>query len=267
MDYTSWEPYYLEIVADMNYDRSKDEKAAHLLDELVAQGVEENRIENVEESIFRLQEVLKDKKGYVFGGGPNLADELDRIRKMELFDLKPEKEYVPAADFTITVGPPEWKKKMVAVACDGNTGPVMTADISPKVVVTDLDGDIESQLEAARKGAVLVVHAHGDNMDSLRKFVPLMEGKIVPTCQCEPVGLVRNFGGFTDGDRAVYLLQAFGADSATLVGFDFSKVGDKSHLKGYDAKVKRRKLVWAEVLIEMLRGSINVIYFSKLPVF
>ena len=267
MDYASWEPYYLEIISDMGYSLSEDEEAAVLLDELILQGREEGRIEDIEETISLLQVLLKGKKGYVFGGGPNLGTELEMIRKMELFKLKPWKEYVPAADFTLTVGPPEWKKNMVPVSCDGATRAIMAADILPKVIVTDLDGEVEFQLEAVRKGAVLVVHGHGDNKESLRKWVPRMKGKVIPTCQCGPRGLVRNFGGFTDGDRAVYLMEAFEASSATLVGFDFKNVGEKTGPKHYDRKIKSRKLVWAELLIEMIRGKIHITYFNQLPVF
>jgi hypothetical protein len=58
-----------------------------------------------------------------------------------------------------------------------------------------------------------------------------------------------NFGGFTDGDRAVFLADHFKAKNIYLVGFDFE--GKDSAFKKLD-KVKLKKLDWAHVLIAML---------------
>lgn len=267
MDFTTWEAYYQEILLDLRYSRKEDEEGARLLQELISQGVGEKRIEDVEASISHLGSIMKGKKGYVFGGGPNLQSELDRIVKMELFNQEPWEEYNPAADFTLVLEPPEWKKNMVPIACDGATRAVMEGGIVPMVIVTDLDGEVEFQLDAARKGAILVVHAHGDNKEALKKWLPLMEGKVIPTCQCGPRGDVKNFGGFTDGDRAVFLAEALGARTAVLVGFDFNTVGEKPGNASFNKAVKGRKLVWASLLIELIKEKINVIYFNKLPVF
>ncbi|MEZ5336103.1 MAG: hypothetical protein R2741_13165 [Methanolobus sp.] len=53
---------------------------------------------------------------------------------------------------------------------------------------------------------------------------------------------VYNFGGFSDGDRCVYLAKEFGAASITLIGFDFDDL--------YVNPVKKKKLKWARLLIE-----------------
>ncbi|MDP7264563.1 MAG: DUF115 domain-containing protein [Candidatus Thermoplasmatota archaeon] len=267
MDYISWEPYYIEIINDMGYSQAEDEEASLLLNNLFSQARKEGRIENVEDSLIHLHDVMEGKNGYVFGGGPKLGDELKRVVDMELFKVEPWKEYVPAADFTLTLEAPEWKRKMVAVSADSATRSLMESGIVPGVVVTDLDGDVEFQMEAARKGAVILVHAHGDNKIALKEWLPKMSGKIIPTAQCKPRGHVHNFGGFTDGDRAIYMAETFGAKKVTLVGFDYTKVGEKPGQTEKDRSVKSRKLVWAALLTEMIKDKFQVLYFNQLAIF
>ncbi len=92
--------------------------------------------------------------------------------------------------------------------------------IWPDIVVTDLDGDVRDQVEANEKGAIVVIHAHGDNMNALKEWVPRFRGQVFGTTQVEPRGNIHNFGGFTDGDRAVFLAAHFGVDRVLLQGFD-----------------------------------------------
>ena len=66
----------------------------------------------------------------------------------------------------------------------------------------------------------MVVHAHGDNIPLLKHWVPRFTGPLVATTQSTPLPHVHNFGGFTDGDRAVFAADELGAASITLVGFD-----------------------------------------------
>ncbi len=105
------------------------------------------------------------------------------------------------------------------------------------VLVTDMDESTEKILEAEEK-AVLVLHAHGDNMKRIEEVVPLVD-RFVGTTQTEPFDRIYNFGGFTDGDRAVLMARYFGADRINLVGFDFKRAEG----------VKRKKLQWAEFIL------------------
>ena len=59
---------------------------------------------------------------------------------------------------------------------------------------------------------------------------------------------VHNFGGFTDGDRGVFLADAMGAKSIRLVGFDFEHPNPKDR----PAETKKKKLDWAFILIESI---------------
>ncbi|MCQ8893057.1 MAG: DUF115 domain-containing protein [Methanolinea sp.] len=113
--------------------------------------------------------------------------------------------------------------------------------IRPTAIFSDLDGATDDFIGMNREGTIIVVHAHGDNIPLLRYWVPRFPGPLVGTTQARPIPHVHNFGGFTDGDRAVFAALALGAASITLAGFDF-------HDTRVD-RVKRAKLLWAERLI------------------
>ncbi|WP_256299707.1 6-hydroxymethylpterin diphosphokinase MptE-like protein [Haloarchaeobius salinus] len=113
------------------------------------------------------------------------------------------------------------------------------------VYVTDLDGEPELVGELAADGTPVAVHAHGDNVERVRSMVPdLPDEPVLPTTQAAPVGHVRNFGGFTDGDRAAFLADHAGAARLSFPGwtFDDPDVGP----------MKRRKLHWAARLLAWL---------------
>ena len=63
---------------------------------------------------------------------------------------------------------------------------------------------------------------------------------------------VHNFGGFTDGDRAVFLAVQLGAKKLILAGMDFGKVVSKYSRPEIDSEVgpagpiKELKLEYAE---------------------
>ncbi|TLZ69510.1 MAG: DUF115 domain-containing protein [Methanobacteriota archaeon] len=137
--------------------------------------------------------------------------------------------------------------KEVTVA--GNaTSVALASGKLPSVLVTDLDGNVADQLKANQEGTVAVVHAHGDNGPAVREWAPRFSGATVATTQSRPVGGLRNFGGFTDGDRAVFLADHFGARRIHLVGFDFERPNEKD----LDRRMKQRKLDWAFVLLSSL---------------
>ncbi|MDY6958106.1 MAG: 6-hydroxymethylpterin diphosphokinase MptE-like protein, partial [Halobacteriota archaeon] len=133
--------------------------------------------------------------------------------------------------------------KEVLIAADGATSLLLKEGIIPDVIVTDLDGVIGDLLYANRLGAFMVVHAHGDNIDLLKKVVPQLKD-VVGTTQSKPFGIIHNFGGFTDGDRAVFLAKSLSAGSIKLIGFDYDdpSVGE----------IKKKKLKWADRLISGL---------------
>lgn len=135
------------------------------------------------------------------------------------------------------------------IAADGATSTLVAMDIRPDIIVTDLDGAVEDQTRFNAEGVVVFVHAHGDNKEAIRRYVPQFTGMIVCTCQCPPVEGVLNFGGFTDGDRAACIAAAIGVRTIRLAGFDFENPSSKA---GKSSEVKARKLAWAKRILSML---------------
>ena len=115
----------------------------------------------------------------------------------------------------------------------------------PDLIVTDLDGAPEATLSLAHAGVPTVIHAHGDNRAAIDRWVPeFPTGTILPTTQAAPVDAVQNFGGFTDGDRAAFLADHFGAAELVFPGWTFDD-------PTVDA-TKAEKLQWAARLLYWL---------------
>ena len=134
------------------------------------------------------------------------------------------------------------ERDAIFMAADGATVVLLGRAVVPDIVVTDMDGPFPAILRANQMGSIVVVHAHGDNLDALNRYVPQLQ-RIIGTVQCRPPPGLYNFGGFTDGDRCVFLAQELCATSIKLVGFDFD---DESVTPR-----KKRKLEWAKRLIEL----------------
>ncbi len=122
----------------------------------------------------------------------------------------------------------------------------MEAQRTPDILVTDLDGVIRDQKECCRQGAVAVIHAHGDNNDLIQAHIDGFDCRMIITTQSRPDLAVVNFGGFTDGDRAVCMARHLGAKDIHLIGFDFRNPVIK---EGEDIDTKVKKLSWAERII------------------
>ncbi|TLZ71866.1 MAG: DUF115 domain-containing protein [Methanobacteriota archaeon] len=214
MDFETWEPYYKRILVDFGFSRARDEAAAKVLDEVLGGRRIRPRVIEAE---------VSGKAVSVAGNAPRLKVDLGRLTE-------------------------------VVVAADEATSTLAAGGRVPQVIVTDLDGAVEDQVDANRKGAIAVVHAHGDNIPAIEKWAGEFTGRTLATTQSRPFGGVYNFGGFTDGDRGVFLADAMGARSIRLVGFDFEHPNPKDQ----PAEVKRRKLDWALRLIrDLLPGRVE----------
>ncbi|MDO9549467.1 MAG: DUF115 domain-containing protein [Methanoregula sp.] len=136
----------------------------------------------------------------------------------------------------------------VVFAADAATDVLDAHGIYPDAVFTDLDGASDRLCELNKEGTIVVVHAHGDNIALLKHWVPRFEGPIVGTTQGTPLPHVHNFGGFSDGDRAVFAADELGAEQITLIGFDLD---DKDV-----EPVKRGKLFWARKLLALIGHNV-----------
>ncbi len=216
MKFEEWEPIYKLILEDMHFDRLYDERSARLLSKMLEMKARKKIPDVVEIDVLR--NAIQGKDVLVCGKAPRLKDDIKNI------DVK----------------------KYVVIAADGATSILLNAGITPGIIVTDLDGNMDDEALANEKGAIMVVHAHGDNMDALSAEVPRLK-RIIGTTQSKPLKNVYNFGGFSDGDRSVFLAREMGAKSITLIGFDFNDVNV--------TPLKKKKLMWAEKLIDMLMGE------------
>jgi uncharacterized Rossmann fold enzyme len=215
MKFEDWEPIYKLILDDMGFDRVKDERAALMLSEMLEIKAGEK---NGTVGIDVLRRAVKGRDILVCGKAPCLKDEIKTV------------------DF----------KKYVTIAADGAASILMNKGITPDIIVTDLDGNMDDEARAGEFGAIMVVHAHGDNLEALKKEVPRLK-RVIGTTQSKPLKNVYNFGGFTDGDRSVFLAKEMGARTITLIGFDFK---DENV-----TPLKKKKLVWAEKLIKIAMGG------------
>jgi uncharacterized Rossmann fold enzyme len=204
MNFAEWEPVYERILADFGFDRAADERARDRLADLT-NPFDLDRLDMTGETVV------------IAGAGPSLEADLDGIA---------------GADHTVFAA---------STAADR----LREAGVAVDCMVTDLDKNPETVREFTEDGTPVAVHAHGDNESLVRGVVPTLNMEyVLATTQAAPAGPVVNCGGFTDGDRAVFLADRCGADSLEFVGWDFD---DDSV-----SAMKRRKLVWAERLLYWL---------------
>ena len=204
VEVSEWEPIYEAILADFGFDRAADERARDVLADLT-DPFDLDRLSAVEGATVA-----------VAGAGPSLESDAAVARE---------------ADVVIAA----------SVAADR----LADCGVAVDAMVTDLDKTPETAVEFTRAGTPVAVHAHGDNVPAVREYVPQCDdAALLPTTQARPAGPVRNFGGFTDGDRAAFLADHLGADRLVFPGWDFDdpSVGAQ----------KRKKLRWAERLLAHL---------------
>jgi len=223
MEILGWKKQYSKILKEFNYDEKKDKESTNILDSILQKS-------DIDKKIIRL---VKGKTIFVVGSGPSLSSAIPILKKY---------------------------KKIVKIAADSSIKPLVENGIIPDIVVTDLDGDEKTLEKIGRTNSIFVVHAHGDNIDKLelvKKFK-----NCIGTTQTLPFKKIENFGGFTDGDRGVFLADHFQAKKVVLFGMDFGdRIGKYSQTKKSERKIKLMKLKKGESLLRWLST------FTKLELF
>jgi len=220
---SGWKKRYSEILKEFRYSEKKDTDSAIILNSILKKS-------DVNKKIINL---VKGKTVFVIGSGPSLSSAIPKLKKY---------------------------KKIVKIAADSSIKPLVENGIIPDIVVTDLDGDENTLKKIGKTNSIFVVHAHGDNTEQLelaKKFK-----NCIGTTQSTPISKIENFGGFTDGDRGVFLANHFQAKKVILFGMDFGKrIGKFSKTKKSERKIKLMKLKRGESLLEWLST------FTKLELF
>jgi uncharacterized Rossmann fold enzyme len=214
MTIKGWESKYREILKDFGYSRKKDIQSCKLLDSLLPKKTR----------IAEIKDLIEKKPVFVVGAGPSLPSSISILKK---------------------------HKKITKIVADGATKAIIENGLKPDIVVTDLDGDIKSLKKAGRTNTIMVVHAHGDNSEKIH-FVKNFKN-CIGTTQTKPLGKIHNFGGFTDGDRCVFLANHFKAKKIILLGMDFgTRIGKYSKSTVVNRTIKIKKLRRGKKLLEWL---------------
>ncbi len=224
MKWEDWRASYEHILSDFSYDPGNEQKAREAGNRASASNP---AIMKGEEALGVLRKTLA-RKCLVTGNAPSLAVDMDRLRAAG--------EVAGRA----------------IIASDSSCRTLHGLGIVPDIIVTDLDGDVETEKGMNGAGSLAVVHFHGDNIARATEFTGSLRGRAIVTTQAGPTDCTFNFGGFTDGDRAVLLCEEFGAADVILAGFDFERIAEK----GTEGDIKRRKLARAKSIVEdaSLRG-------------
>ena len=220
MEYGDWAVRYARIQREFGFPFDREERAAATLERLLPPA-------SRREPIGRLGGRLRDRDAIVVGCAPGGGP------------------------------PPLWRlppsvDRPVLVAADGATEVCLAAGLVPAVVVTDLDGPVASEVTANGRGSLVLVHAHGDNVPALERWVPEFPGELAGSWAGPPRPALIDVGGFTDGDRAAFLAEAVGARQILLWGFDFEQAEETDPGR---RSVKLAKLRWARALLGDLAAA------------
>jgi len=214
MAIVGWESKYREILKDFGYSRKKDSQSCRLLNSLLPKKT----------GIKKIRDLIENKPIFVVGAGPSLPSCISILKK---------------------------HKEITKIVADGATKAIIENNLKPCIVVTDLDGDIKSLKKAGRTNTTMIVHAHGDNAEKIHLVKDFKN--CIGTTQTKPMGRVHNFGGFTDGDRCVFLANHFKAKKIILLGMDFgTRIGRYSKSKVENRTTKIAKLRRGKKLLEWL---------------
>jgi len=209
-----WEKKYTEILREFRYSRRRDVQSARVLSSILITRF----------PLKKLEEKVKNQTVFVIGAGSSLNQSIPFLKKY---------------------------KNVTKIVADGATKALIENKIKSDIVVTDLDGDQKFLKKASNENAIMIVHAHGDNIDKL--YLASSFKYCLGTTEGKPFGNIHNFGGFTDGDRCVFLAKYFGAKKIILFGMDFgTKIGKYSKNKVINRTTKIRKLRRGKELLEWL---------------
>jgi len=224
MTIRGWKTQFKEIRKEFGYLEEDDLISAKKLDSLL-KGKNSKR---------QFQNMIQGRTVFIVGAGPSLTKSLKYIKK---------------------------SKNVTKIVADGAVRALLEKNIKPDILVTDLDGDLKSIEKIGKTRIPIVVHAHGDNYEKLEIVKKLKN--VVGSTQTSKIGKIENFGGFTDGDRCVFLAEYFNASKIVLIGMDFGqKIGKYSKHRIVDRKIKIKKLKFGKKIVEWIGTKSKADLFS-----
>lgn len=225
-----WSKWYTHIKSKLRVTFARDQEATDLLSHM---------LENKNTITFgNLQDTFSGfEHAVVVGAGPSLEKSDKIIRNLG--------------------------ESVLLISADGATSFLIENNVIPHVIVTDLDGKVQDILYTNEKGSITIIHGHGDNIEALKKYVRLFKGKIMGSTQVEPRPFVYNFGGFTDGDRGVFLAAFLNIKNILLIGMDFGNIIGKYSKPGLKSsqpasEIKCEKLKIAKELINWITSKLKL---------
>jgi hypothetical protein len=226
---SGWEKRYLSILKELNYSEKKDKESATILDSILKKT----------DTIEKVREIIQGKTVFVIGSGPSLSIAIPKLKKL---------------------------KKSIKIAADSSLKPLIDNGITPDIIVTDLDGNEDAIKKISKTKSIFVIHAHGDNIEKLQ-MVKKMKN-CIGTTQTNPFNKIQNFGGFTDGDRGVFLASHFDAKKIILFGMDFgNQIGKFSNTKRSDREIKLKKLeIGKDLLIWLSTITKSELFTTSKPI-
>ena len=130
MTIRGWKTKFNEIRKDFGYSEKEDLISAKKLNFLLKRKNSRKQIQNI----------IRGKTVFVIGAGPSLSKSLKYIKK---------------------------SKNVTKIVADGAVRALLEKNIKPDILVTDLDGDLESIKKIGKTKIPIIVHAHGDNSNKL----------------------------------------------------------------------------------------------------
>ena len=224
MTIRGWKTQFKEIRKEFGYLEKVDLISAKKLDSLLKR----------KNSKRQFQNMIRGKTVFIIGAGPSLTRSLKYIKK---------------------------SKNVTKIVADGAVRALLEKNIKPDILVTDLDGDLKSIEKIGKTRIPIIVHAHGDNYEKLEIVKKLKN--VTGSTQTRKIGKIENFGGFTDGDRCVFLAEYFNANKIVLIGMDFGqKIGKYSKHRIVDRKIKIKKLKFGKKIVEWIGTKSKADLFS-----
>jgi len=233
MYWDEWKNYYRKIVLTLQLDKKEDDLSSDLL----LKCLRSKMAPSTRQAILNYFEEIFLKPTIIAGAGPSLKTDFITLKRFNFLN------------------------KMSLIACDGASLLFKEFDSIPNIIFSDLDGDQSALIWSLKKGAVLIIHGHGDNIVHISNYLTMYasiisKSMVWGSTQSLPGDGLFNFGGFTDGDRAIITALHFNVPVIGLIGFDFGEtIGEYSMKNSRVQKNPGEKIIKFKIAKELIKNA------------